>query len=129
MIESLLLSLLLILPLSYVVIFFGSLQRTAIGARAAAREGGRAYVTSRLAADADAHARRAINETLASHGLDASRSKVTIDGQLRRGTTVTVLVDYLAPAASVPFLADVPVIHVVSRHAEVVDRFRSLDAS
>ena len=66
------LSLLLLIPLVYVMLLASTLQRAAFAVSAAAREAGRAYVTASSETAGAERARRAVELTVADHRLDGA---------------------------------------------------------
>lgn len=129
MIESLLLTVLMILPLAFAVVAFGSLQRAAIAVNSAAREAGRAFTTSSDPGDAAGRATRAANSVLRSHGLSPGASWVNVEGSLVRGGVVRVEVRYRSRVIEIPLLTDLGPVEIRSTHVEVVDRHRSIVGS
>lgn len=124
LIESLLLGVVLLLPIAFVVVEFGEIQRAAIGISAASREGGRAFVTASSPSEANERAELAIRRVLSLHRLDPGRSVVSIDGRLTRGGEVRVHVEYRTPKVPVPLIGEIPGITLRSAHLEQVDRHR-----
>ena len=70
------LSLLLLIPLVYVMLLAFTLQRAAFAVSAAAREAGRAYVIAGSDAVGEERARRAVDVTVSDHRLDGSATLV-----------------------------------------------------
>lgn len=127
LIESLILGILILLPIAFMVVEFGEIQRASIGVSAASREAGRAFVTSRSAGEAESRARAAANSVMSIHRLDPSRTTVSIAGELKRGTEVRVEVTYRTPKVPVPLLGAIPAMTLRSAHVEMVDRHRSIE--
>ncbi|RIK09169.1 MAG: pilus assembly protein TadE [Acidobacteria bacterium] len=127
LVESLILGILLLLPVSFMVVEFGEIQRAAIGVSAASREAGRAFVTSRTTGEAESRARKAAGSVIAGHHLDSSRATVRIAGELKRGSEVRVEVAYRTPEVPVPLLGSIPGLTLQSAHVEIVDRHRSIE--
>lgn len=127
LIESLILGILILLPIAFMVVEFGEIQRAAIGVSAASREAGRAFVTSRSNSEAESRARAAANSVMSIHRLDPSRATVSIAGELKRGSEVRVEVTYRTPEVPLPLLGAIPAMTLRSSHIETVDRHRSIE--
>lgn len=125
-VESLILSVLTILPIAYAVVALGSIQRDAIAVSTAAREAGRAFVTAPNGTTASSKATSVAKAVLVDNGLDAGASQVTVLGNLTRGEGVSVTVAYSVHAFDVPLLGSFGPVTLSSTHFEVVDRHRSV---
>lgn len=82
LVEFVALAVLLLVPLVYVVTTVARVQAAAMAATAAAREAGRAYVTSASTAQADARARAAAALALADQGLEPAPSTLVLTCRL-----------------------------------------------
>lgn len=128
-VEFVLLSVLLLLPLVYVLLAVFAVQGSAYGLTAAAREAGRAYAAATADAQGSARALRAAEVALADHGIDLADAHpvITCDRRpcLSPGGRITVRLQRRVP---LPFLgAHSPAsIGVSAEHVEVVDRYRRL---
>jgi Flp pilus assembly protein TadG len=131
-VEFVFLSVLMLIPLVYLVLVLGRVQAGAYAASTAAREAGRAFVTAETPAQAERRARVAATIAFADQGFDGA-GELTItcdgtpclraDGRVQMHTTVTV------PLPLVPSFARevIPVVvPVEADHLVTVDRFRSL---
>jgi len=125
----------MVVPLVVAIVTMAAVQRAILGTSSAAREAGRAFVTARSGADADARAVASAREVLANHGLtESGRTAVRVVSRCRgscrdgfgRGAEVRVEVTYrvavLGPLAPV-LGADLPVRAV---HRARVDPYRGL---
>lgn len=131
-VEFVTLGVLLLVPLVYLVMGLARVQAGAFSVSQAAREAGRAFVTSDSGEDAQARARAAAAVAFADHRFEDSGT-VTVrcdgspclraDGRVRTTATVHVPLP-LVPA----FVADaIPLsIPVSASHVSTVDRFRVL---
>lgn len=128
LIESLILGIMILLPIAFMVVEFGEIQRASIGVSAASREAGRAFVTSKTNGEAESRARLAANSVMSIHRLDPSRVTVRITGELKRGSEVRVEVIYRTHEVPVPLLGAIPAITLRSDHVEMVDRHRSIES-
>lgn len=131
LVEVVFLMVLLLVPLLYLVGTLGRLQAGAYAASAAAREAGRAYVTT--AQDGSASGRGAAAAALVfdSFGFDQGQGSVSIGcatdpclvpgGQIEVDSTVVVAVPLIPD-----FMADVipTSVTMTSSHSEPVDEFR-----
>lgn len=102
----------LMVPLVYVLLTVFAVQRAAFAVSAAAREAGRAYVTSPEPADA---AQRAADLALADQLPGHPRADLTTSSD---GTYVTVHVTY---RVSVAGIGSIP---VTATHVATLDRYR-----
>ncbi len=76
LVEFTYLSVLLLIPLVYVMLLVFSLQRAAFAVSAAAREAGRAYVTADSDASGRVRAERSVELTLADHRIDGGTLQI-----------------------------------------------------
>lgn len=126
------LSLLLLVPLLYIVLAVFWTQRSAFAASEAAREAGRAFVTAASEAAAPGRAVAAARLALDDQGVPADR--VRLDWTcaprpgdcLSSGSTVTVRVAYLVPLPLLPSAlgGQAPGITVTAEHRESYGTFR-----
>lgn len=128
MLEFVYLSILLLVPLIYVLTTVFQVQRAAFGVTEAARQAGRAYATA--ASDDDGRARAAAAADLAMHdqGVGGS-SPLTVDAPEgpSPGSVVRVRVQHLVPLPIIGglFAGHVPPgIPVRATSTAVVDRFK-----
>lgn len=131
LVEFVSLSLLLIVPLVYVLITVFQVQRAAFGVTEAARQAGRAYVTT---TDGDPAARAQVAADLALRdqipGFGSAAVSYPQPPSLQPGATVIVRVSH---EVTLPVLGGLfgrvePRIPVRATHVEVVDRFREAPA-
>lgn len=129
LIEFTFLSVLLLVPLAYLVLAVFSVQRAAFAVTAATREAGRAYVTT-TDGDPAARAQAAAALALRDQGLELPPGGLRISCQsdcLSPGSAVYVALDYTVVLPMVPralgghSLGGIP---VRGRHAELIDEFR-----
>ena len=130
-IEFTFLSILLLVPLVYVVLSASEVQRTAYAASEAARDAGRAYVRSATVEDGERAALASAQLAFRDQGLDLPAGGLTIacsaDPCLTPGARVTVSIRAQAPLPGVPALwKSAASIRVSARHVEVVDAFRQV---
>lgn len=126
------LSLILLIPLVYVLITLVTVQRSAYGVTEAARAAGRAYVLAPDPATGRARAVAAAQVAMRDQGIALSPSGVVIvchpDPQacLQPGSTVEVRIRYQAPLPIVPkILGSNPATLLVSaRHVEPYGTYR-----
>lgn len=113
---------LLMVPLVYVLLTVFAVQRAAFAVSSAAREAGRAYVTSDAASDAADRAQTAADIALDDQLPGAPHAELTIDANgLTPGTTVTVTVTY---RVHLPLSGGAATIPVTATHVATVDRYR-----
>jgi len=139
MVEFVWLSVLLLVPLTYVVLAVFRVQASAFGASSAARAAARAYVAAPDgASDAErvTRARAAAALALGDQGVDdPPPGAVTVDGPLpevdRPGLVdVTVTVSLRVDLPAVPrWLGHAASVGVTSHHTERLDVFAAADAS
>ncbi len=130
-VEFVFLAVLLLVPLIYLVMTLARLQAGAYAASAAAREGGRAFVTARSADEAPARATAAARIAFEDQGFGAGEGDLAIscDGSpcLRPEGRVQMTTTVIVPLPLVPAFARsvVPLeVPVTATHVLVVDRFR-----
>lgn len=131
LVEFAYLSVLLVVPLVYVLVTVFQVQRAAFGVTEAARQAGRAYVTT---TDGDPGARAQVAADLAMRdqipGFGSAAVSYPEPPSLQPGATVTVRVshDVTLPIIGGLFGRVAPRIPVRATHVEVVDRFREAPA-
>jgi Flp pilus assembly protein TadG len=130
-IEFTFLSVLLLVPLVYVVLSASQVQRTAYAASEAARNAGRAYVRSANAGEGEREAYAAARLAFRDQGLDLPEDAVRIscsaDPCLTPGGRVTVAIRTRAALPGVPSLGrGAASVGVSAQHVEVVDAFREV---
>ena len=132
MIEYVFLSVLLLVPLVYLVLSVSVVQRTSYAATQAAREAGRAYVTAESTGVGEERALAAARLAFTDQGIELPEGALAIscsaDPCLTPGAVVTVSIDARADLPGVPALGDrgIASVAVSAKHAEVVDAFREV---
>lgn len=129
-VEFVFLGVLLGVPLFYLVLTLARVQAGAYAVTAAAREGGRAFVTAPSAASADARASAAAGIAFADQGFDDGRITVgcdrspclTPEGHVRVVAHVSVPLPLVPDALAHAVPASVP---LSATHVEAVGRFTS----
>lgn len=132
LVELTYLAVLLIVPLVYVLVTVFQVQRAAFGVTEAARQAGRAYVTT-TAGDPAARAQAAADLAMRDQipGFGSAAVDYAGDGLgLAPGSSVRVTVrhDVVLPVIGGLFGQVPPRIPVRATHVEVVDRFREAPA-
>lgn len=133
MVEFLGVSLLLLVPVVYLVLVLGQLQAAAFGVDGAAREAARAYVTAADPAEAAGRSHAAVSLALGDQGFSGSDASVSVSCSAdcrEPGSTVTVTVELDVPLVGVPSVVQhvVPLVVPVSAVATAqVDTFRGGD--
>ncbi len=94
LVETLVLGLGLLVPLSISIASMANAQRTALAVAVSAREAARAASVASDSQQAWAVATRVVSETLVASGLEPSVATVTLEGDFRRGGHVGVSVSY-----------------------------------
>lgn len=128
-IEVVWLSILLLVPLVYVVLAVFEVQRGAFAATAAARAAGRAYVLAPTPAEGEARARAASRVALADQGVPADRGGMTLTcrpGCLEPGSVVQVRVSHQVPLPLLPRVlgGQAPSLRVEAEHTVPYGTFR-----
>lgn len=129
LIEFTYLAVLLMVPLVYVLTTVFQVQRAAFGVTEAARQAGRAYVTSDSDAQGRARAQEAADLAMRDQIPGFGRAQVGIEsGGFTAGGTVRVNVrhEVVLPILGGLFDRVRPRIPVDATHVEVVDRFRDV---
>ncbi|HYN30249.1 MAG TPA: pilus assembly protein [Dermatophilaceae bacterium] len=130
-VEFVALGVLLLVPLVYLVMTLARVQAGAYAVSAAAREAGRAYVTSPSAGAAGARAERAARlafEDQGFGGVGALSVRCDATPCLRPGARVETVASVRVPLPLVPAFARgaVPLeVPLQSSHLSLVDRFRA----
>lgn len=131
-VEFLLLSIVLLIPLVYLTLMVARLQAGTFATTVAAREAARAFVTSPTQAAAAERATAAAGLTYANFSFEPEETDLeitcTASPCLQPGATVTVRAEVIVPLPLIPtFVRDlIPLqVPVSTEHAFVVDRFRS----
>ena len=132
-VEFVFLSVLLLVPLIYLVMTLARIQAGTYAVSTAAREAGRAYVTAEQADRAEARGLAAARIAFEDQGFGSAQSTVSIrcDGSpcLRPEGRVEVSAEVMVPLPLVPsFARDAVPLQVPIRasHVAVVDRFRGV---
>ena len=120
------LAVLLLVPLTWAMLAAFSAQNAAYAAAAAAREGGRAYVTTSGddPATADARARAAAHLVMADFGASSERERFAVAGSLDPGSFVTVTVRTSVPLPFLPRFLSHAAVPVRAQAVAVVDEYR-----
>lgn len=132
LIEVTWLSVLLLVPLVYVMLAVFDVQRSAFAVSAATRAAGRAYAIAPSEAEGRARARAAAAVALHDQGLDLSRGAITMSCDpdpadcLSPGSTIHVDLRYPVPLPLVPLAlgGNTPSIRVEAEHAVPYGTFR-----
>lgn len=132
LVEFIFLTVLVMVPLLYLVGTLGRLQAGAYAASGAAREAGRAYVTSPEAASAPGRGQVAAGLVLDAHGFTRDQATVSVScdaaGCLEPDSRIRVDVSLHVPVPLVPDFVSgfIPTsVSMTASHVETVDRFRS----
>jgi hypothetical protein len=133
LVEFVFLSVLVMVPLLYLVLTLSRLQAGAYAVSAAAREAGRAYVTAASARDAPGRAEAAARLAFEDQGFRSAESRLSLscDGSpcLRPAGRVTLVASVRVPLPLVPGFARAAIpleVSVTASHVAVVDPFRGL---
>ena len=130
-VEFLMLSMVLLIPLIYLVLMVARLQAGTFATSLAAREGARAFVTSPTQAAAQGRATAAADLVFADFGFDEDTElSITCDGDpcIRPDALVTVRARVVVPLPLIPTFARevIPLeVPITTEHALRVDRFRA----
>lgn len=128
-VETLLISLVLLVPLMWMLGVLTDLHRGALGATAAAREAGFEAASSADSSSASRAIGRAVRQAFVDEGLDPRRVVVSWHATpgFPRGGTVEVNVDYPVTVVQFPFLGRVsgPSIAVKATNFARIDPYRS----
>jgi hypothetical protein len=130
-VEFVFLTVLLLIPLIYLVLTLARIQAGTFAVSAAAREAGRAYVTAEQARDAEVRAQTAAGIAFEDQGFSPEEGSVSMrcDGRpcLRPEGRIEVSARVTVPLPLVPSFARevVPLaVPISASHVAVVDRFR-----
>jgi len=126
LIETFGLAILLLVPVSWILVAAYAVQSTAYAATAAAREAGRAYVTTAGGDPGLAQARAAAAAHLVLADFDVPRDGATVSvrGALVGGDFVTAEVEADVPLPFLPGFLSRRGVHVRGTASAVVDEFR-----
>jgi len=130
-VEFALFSMLLLVPITYVLITVFTVQRAAYATTEGAREAARAFVTAPTGGQARIRMNAALALALADQGLDMTSATVSVrcsaDPCLTPGATVTVTVSDRVALPWVPVVLGRPSasILVSAEHVQTVDLFRA----
>lgn len=131
-VEFVYLSVLLMIPLLYLLVTVFQVQSAAFGVTEAARQAGRAFATAVNISQGEARAAAAVELALGDQGLSPGEHALTLSAPqgLQPGGTVTVVVrhDVTLPVLGGLFGRVEPTIPVRATHVEVVDLFRETPA-
>ena len=129
LVETILLSLVLLVPLMWALGVLADVHRGALATTAAAREGALAAARADSFSDALQELQNSVAYAFADHGLDfdEARVKSSVPRQRTRGALVEVEVAYPVAVLQMPFVGRVAGPSVVVRAANVVriDPYRS----
>jgi hypothetical protein len=131
LIETVLLSLLFLVPLIWALTVLSELHRGALATTAAAREAGFEAARSQNLRKAEEAVERSVAQAFSDHGLVPSEADVAFSAAgFGRGATVEIKVTYAVPVAQAPLLGRLsdPHIEVGASHVAIVDPYRSRDA-
>ena len=127
LVETLLLSLVMMAPLLWALGVLAELHRSALAATSAAREAGFEISRSQDPLAARRSAELAVAAALSDHGLDPSRARLelSITG-LHRASPVQVVVSYPTPVLAAPFLGSVagPSVWTHAKSVARIDPYR-----
>ena len=128
-VEFIVLAVVLLLPLVYLVLFMARVQAGTYAVSVAAREAGRAYVSSPSGAQAPGRAQAAADLAIADQGFAGGTLTISCDGSpcLRPEGRVSATSRVLVPLPLIPAFARgiIPLeVPVRATHVATVDRFR-----
>ncbi len=129
-VEFIVLGVVLLIPLVYLVLFMARIQAGTYAVSVAAREAGRAYVSSVSGADAAGRARAAAALAITDQGFASGQTlTITCDGSpcLRPEGRISATARVVVPLPLIPSFARqvIPLeIPVSATHVSTVDRFR-----
>lgn len=130
-IEFVWLTILLMIPIVYILISVFEVQRAAYGVSAASKSASRAFLLAPDPASAHQRADRAAKVALGNHGIDGANISISCEprgsGCLTAGSSVRVVVQMTQPLPLTPtFLGDqIAPITVDSTHVEPYGSFRA----
>lgn len=129
LVEVVILSLVLLIPVIWLLSVFSELHAAALATTSAVREAGFEAARSSDALAAEQAITRSVRSAIVDHGLDPGRADLawTPTEGWRRGGTVEIVVTYRVPVFQAPLLGAVtePSISVDARHVTSIDRYRS----
>ncbi|MFN2488813.1 MAG: hypothetical protein ABR529_03555 [Actinomycetota bacterium] len=128
LIETILVSLLLLAPLVWALGVLADLHRSALASTAAAREAGFDAARSASPASARAAVDDAVRRAFADQGLDPSEAQVRWSASgLTRGEAVEIEVSYPVTVVQAPLLGRIsgPAVWVNARHVARIAPYRS----
>ena len=132
LIEVLLLSVVLMVPVAWLLSVFGELHAAALGTSAAAREAGFEAARASDASSADQAVAQLVKQAVDDHGLDPQRVDVEWSPAAgwMRGGSIEVLITYEVPVFQAPLLGSVsePAVSVTAAHVATIDPYRSRDS-
>jgi Flp pilus assembly protein TadG len=120
------LAVLLLIPLTWILLAVFRTQGTAYAVTSAAREAGRAYVTTPGSGEAKAEARAfaAARLSMSDFNLTLAEKDLKVTGGLNPGSAVTVQVTASVPLPFVPKWIGASSVKVNATHVELVDQYR-----
>lgn len=125
LVETCVLAVLLLVPMTWILLSAFTVQKTAYAAAASAREAARAYVTTPGADSTAAAARSRAAANLVLDDFEADTGRVVrIEGALRPGEFVRVTVRARASLPFLPAFLDRASVPVSSEVVAVVDEYR-----
>ena len=128
-VETILVSLLFLIPVLWALGVLADLHRGALAVSAAAREAGVDAARASSMVEADDAVGAAVAHAFNNHGLDPDDARVrwTSDANVERVGVIEVEVGYDVEVLQAPFLWRVsgPSVGVTARHATLIDPFRS----
>ena len=128
LVEAILLSLVLLVPMIWALGVLSNLHRGALAATAAAREAGFEAARSSSVVEAERAVALAVERAFADHGLESRDAEVAYSlAGLERGGSIEVEVRYPVTVMQAPLVGRVagPSIWVDARHLIIVDPYRS----
>lgn len=132
-VEFLGISLILLIPLTYLVLILGRLQAATFAVESAAKDAARAFTLAKVDTDAEVRALTAIDIALSDQGFEMGESEFTIDCEDRdchaAGSAVSarVMVRVALPGVPASIGSDVPLqIPVTAEHMTVIDPLRAM---
>ncbi len=96
-------------------------------ARAAAAEAARFAVLADTRGEMRGAAENMAQQVMNNYGYDGGQFSVAVDGELERGTSITVSVTVRMPAIAVPFGADLATADYTASATERVEDYRGIE--
>lgn len=115
-----------VIPVFLLVLTLPTWEARTVDARDAARNAGRALVTSDTWSDGVAAANQAVDEIAANNGVPPSDMTAAYTGSLTRGSAVTATVTIAIPDTVIPGIGSFGTRHFTATSTEQVDPYRSL---